>query len=304
MKYECKLIKMSDGGCNFFHSWLPDSEEVKAVILLSHGMTEYAFRYDAFGRFLTAAGFALFAEDHRGHGKTAEKAVKDGTGMFGYLGDKDGFFRVTDDIKEEAELLRSEYPGKKIFLFGHSFGSFISQCFIEKYGNLIDGVILCGTAGPRFVVHLGKLLAGLFVALRGGKTVSPALAAVAFSGYDDNWLTRDTAIAEKYASDPWCTFKCSDSFYYDMMSGLCYIHSKKHIKSIPSSLPVYLIAGTDDPVGSYGKTVKKLHDIYKANGIADLELKLYPGAKHELLNETNRDEVMNDVLEWIKKYLK
>ncbi len=301
MSYECKELTMSDGNVNCFHCWLPDAEP-KSIVLLSHGMTEYAFRYAPFGEFLNGKEIALFGEDHRGHGKTAERAEKEGTGCFGFLADKDGFFRVVDDIMEEAKLLRSSYPGKKLFLFGHSFGSFISQCFIERYASLIDGCILCGTAGPRSVVYPGKFLVNVITAFSGAKKVSPLIGKLTMGGYGDNWLSRDTELVSKYASDPWCTFKCKNGFYADMLAGLCSIHRKKNLASIPKELPLFLIAGMDDPVGDFGKSVQHLFGCYKRLSLSDVSIKLYEGAKHELLNETNRDEVMADILEWMARH--
>ena len=300
MSYACKELTMSDGNINCFHSWLPDGEP-EALVLLSHGMTEYAFRYAPFGEFLNGKGIALFAEDHRGHGKTAERAEKDGTGCFGYLADRNGFFRVVDDIMEEARLLRAQYPGKKLFLFGHSFGSFIAQCFIERYGDLVDGCILCGTAGPRSVVSFGRAVVTAITALSGRKRVSPLIGALTMGSYGDDWLSRDHELLARYMADPWCTFKCKNGFYVDMLTGLCCIHRKKNLAAIPKGLPVFLIAGTGDPVGDYGKSVQTLYDCYRKLPLADVSIKLYDGAKHELLNEINRDEVMNDVLAWMQK---
>ena len=300
MSYECKELTMGDGNVNAFHCWLPEGG-VQSLVLLSHGMTEYAFRYAPFGEFLNSRGIALFAEDHRGHGKTAERAEREGTGSFGYLADKDGFFRVVDDIMEEARMLRGQYPGKKLFLFGHSFGSFIAQCFIERYGQLVDGCILCGSAGPRLSVYPGSLIIKAITAFSGKKNISPLIGKLTMGSYGDNWLSRDTGLLAKYVSDPWCTFKCKNGFYVDMLSGLCYIHRKKSLAAIPKSLPVFLIAGTDDPVGDYGKSVRALYGCYRKLPLADVTLKLYEGAKHELLNEINRAEVMNDVLAWMNR---
>ena len=298
MSYTCKELTMSDGSINCFHSWLPDGEP-QALVLLSHGMTEYAFRYAPFGEFLNARGLALFAEDHRGHGKTAELAEKAGTGCFGYLADKDGFFRVVDDIMEEAKLLRTQYPGKKHFLFGHSFGSFIAQCFIERYGDLVDGCILCGSAGPRLSVYPGWCIVNLITAFCGRKTVTPLIGALTMGGYGDDWLSRDRELLDRYMADPWCTFKCKNGFYADMLTGLCFIHRKKYLAAIPKNLPVFLIAGTADPVGDFGRSVQNLYECYRRLPLADASIKLYEDARHELLNETNRDEVMNDVLDWM-----
>lgn len=304
MNYDVETISMSDGNQNILHHWLPEGD-IRFVVVLSHGMTEHAFRYDDFGSFLVQNGIALYAEDHRGHGKTAELAVKNGTGLFGYLADKKGFFRVVDDIKEEIDLLRFRHPGKKVVLFGHSFGSFISQCYIEKYGNTIDACVLCGTAGPRAVVHGGRLVSAVAKRFVGAKNTSALLEKTVFgSSYENNWLTRDETLAAKAASDPWCTFHCTTGFYADMLEGLCYIHSGRNMKRIPQSLPVFLIAGDADPVGLFGKSVTKLFKKYQKNGMKAIAMRLYEGAKHELLNETNRDEVKKDVLSWMEEALK
>ena len=172
MIYAKKTITMSDGNENVFHSWVPE-QEVKAAVVLSHGMTEFAFRYNDLADFFCKNGIAVYAEDHRGHGETAALAEKNKTGMFGYLADKDGFFRVADDVFEEIQAVKNLYPGKKVFLLGHSFGSLVSQCIIEKYGEQFDGCILCATAGPRNVtVFFAKILASVFSRLYGRKKVS------------------------------------------------------------------------------------------------------------------------------------
>jgi alpha-beta hydrolase superfamily lysophospholipase len=312
MKYASEKMTMSDGNVNVVHHWLPDGE-VNAVVVLSHGMAEHAARYERFGSLLSEKGIALYAEDHRGHGETAKLAEENGSGKFGYLADKDGFFRVADDIHEEILNARKLYPGKKVFLFGHSFGSFISQCVIEKYGSDLDGVILCGTAGPqKALVGAGKCVGNLVKLFKGKKNISKFIDSMAFGAYNKkienlrttyDWLSRDNEQVDKYIADPWCGFTCTVGFFCDMFAGFTYIHNDAHIKQIPNSLPVLFIDGTGDPVGSYGATVQNLHDIYKANGVNDLEIKLYENARHELLNETNKEEVESDVIAWLTSHI-
>ena len=312
MKYAAEKMTMSDGAVTVVHHWLPE-EDVKGIVLLSHGMAEHATRYERLASLLTAKGIALYAEDHRGHGETAKLAEENGTGKFGYLADKDGFFRVVDDIHEEALMLKKTYPGKKIILFGHSFGSFISQCFIEKYADSIDGVILCGTAGPqKAMVGAAKIVGGIAAFFGGRKKPSKFIDKLAFGSYNAkinpvrtpfDWLSRDPAQVDKYIADPWCGFVCTGGFFCDMFAGLTYIHKDSSLKAIPQNLPVHFIDGTADPVGAYAVSVQNLHDIYKANGIKDLSIKLFPEARHELLNETNKEEVEADVLSWIESHI-
>lgn len=308
-----KIIqKMSDGSQNVIHRWIPEGD-VKGIVLLSHGMAEYAARYDHFGTLLARNNIAFVAEDHRGHGETAELALKNGTGLFGYLADKDGFYRVVDDIHEELIALRAQYPGKKIILFGHSFGSFIAQGFMEKYGGEIDGCILCGTAGPRLpLVRFGRCIAGTAKLFRGGRAVSMMINALSFGSNNAHfknprtnfdWLSRDEANVDRYINDKWCGFPCTIGFFYDMFNGLSTIHTKKNMARIPQTLPIHIICGDEDPVGTYGRTVKALYAIYQQNGIKQVDLKMYEGGRHELLNEINRTEVEEDLLNWIKKRL-
>lgn len=310
MVYEKKNISMSDGKVNAFHCWTPDSpDDIRAVMLLSHGMAEYAERYAPFAGKLVSEGIALFAEDHRGHGETAAMAEKEGTGMFGYLDDRDGFRRVVEDIHEEILLLRGIYPGKKLVLFGHSFGSFVAQCVIELYGAILDGCILCGTAGPRpLTVGFARVVGNLVCAFGGKKRKSNLISSLSFGPYNArirnpstefDWLSRDPEQVARYINHPWCGFVCTGEFYRDLFRGLGLIHRKKMIASIPKDLPVLFIDGTGDPVGGYGKTVSALRDIYVKNGVKDVEIRLYEDARHELLNETNRDEVASDVLKWV-----
>ena len=313
MIYEMKVISMSDGNKNVFHRWLPDDRDsIKLVMILSHGMAEYAARYGRFASTLTSKGIALFAEDHRGHGETAALAEKEGTGKFGYLSDKDGFLRVAEDIHEEILMLKKEFPDKKIVLFGHSFGSFVSQCVIEKYGQILDGCVLCGTAGPRpMTIAFAKFVGLLVCAFGGKKKESKLIDKLSFSPYnskiknprtDFDWLSRDEAQVDAYIAHPWCGFTCTGEFYRDLFKGLSLIHKKSMMASVPASLPVLFIDGTADPVGNYSKTVSALAEIYKKNGVSDVEIKLYEGARHELLNETNGAEVEGDVLNWMEKH--
>lgn len=309
MKYELKKVTMSDGNVNAFHSWLPEGE-IKACMIISHGMAEHGKRYERFADVMTKSGYAVYCEDHRGHGETAKMAVASGTGKFGYLADKKGFFRVVDDIHEEVGKLKEWHPGKKIVLFGHSFGSFVTQCFIEKYGKDIDSVVICGTAGPAYaLVGFASVIGAVVNVFAPRKKVSKFMDKAAFGAYNNkikkprtqvDWLSRDEAEVDKYIADDWCGFVCTVGFYRDLFAGLTFIHKKNHMKMVPADLPVLFIDGTADPVGAYSKTVVKLSEIYKANGVRDVTLKLYEDARHELLNETNRDEITQDVLSWVE----
>ena len=308
MHCEVKELSMSDGNINFVYHWIP--EETEAVVVLSHGMAEHAARYARFAEFLAKNKIALIAEDHRGHGKTGLKAQADGTGMLGFLADKDGFNRVTEDIHEEVLYAKRLLPEKKVFLLGHSFGSFIAQNAIEKYGSEIDKAVLCGTAGPRpLTVAFANCIGGIIKSFEGAKRQSRFMNLLTFGlsnskikncSTDFDWLSRDKDEVALYIEDELCGFDATNGFLCDIYSGLRQIHKKSNILKIPKDLPVFLVAGTADPVGSYGKTVKKLSDCYKTSGMKNISMRLYEDARHELFNETNRDEVFHDILQFLQ----
>ncbi|MDR1747734.1 MAG: lysophospholipase [Spirochaetaceae bacterium] len=306
MKKDTIFLKMSDNSAVAVHRWVPDGEPV-ALIQISHGMAEHALRYDYFGTALTARGFAVYAHDHRGHGDTA------GSRNLGYLADKEGFERVTMDLREVIGQLKKDFPEKKGILFGHSFGSFISQNYIERFGDEIDGCILSGSAGPRLpLVNAARFIAGLTILFKGKRHRSPFLQKLAFGGYnkrienpasENAWLSRDAEEVRKYDAHDYDGFLPTAGFFYDLFTGLSRIHRKKAMEGIPRELPVFIFAGTADPVGDYGRTVKALADIYRVQGLMDVTLNLYPEGRHEMLNEINKDEVIRDIIGWIEGHI-
>lgn len=304
---------MSDGFEIAVNRWIPDEEtEIKGVVQLHHGLCEHSLRYDRIGSILAENGYVLNAYDMRGHGRTAQNATEKGTGMFGKLADKDGFFRVIDDLHEMIESVKKDYPGKKVILLGHSFGSFVSQGLLENYGTDVDLCILSGTAGPMAITGPGKIIAGLVRKIKGGDVPSPFLKKLSFGSYNkriknpkspNSWTSSDELAVMLYDSDAWCQFPLTTSFYHDMTSGLCYIHKKENMKKVPQELPILFMYGSEDPVGNYGKTIKNLIKIYIDNGVQDIEEICYEGDRHEPLNEVNHEEVEHDILEWIGKKL-
>lgn len=312
MQMKSFMMKMDDGYELCLNRWQPDSDdEIKGVIQLHHGLAEHSLRYDRFGSVLAEQGYVLNAYDMRGHGRTAENADKNGTGIFGKLADKKGFDRAVLDLKAVTDNLKQDFPGKKTILMGHSFGSFVVQGFIEEYGNDIDGCILCGTAGPqKLLVAAGSILAHTITFFAGKNKIVPLLEKIAFGSYNDriknprtdhDWLSANELNVDMFRMDNWCGFPLTASFYCSMLEGLSKIHKSHNIKKIPAKLPVFFIYGSEDPVGSYGKTIKALADIYKNNGLNSVELKEYPGDRHEILNENDKEQVENDIINWIGK---
>ncbi|MCR5188610.1 MAG: lysophospholipase [Treponema sp.] len=303
---------MRDGMEIFVNRWAPDEEEeVKGLVQLHHGLAEHSMRYDRLGSVLAENGYVLNAYDLRGHGKTAENAEKNGTGLFGKLADKDGFNIVVDDLNEITEDLKKTYPGKKTILFGHSFGSFVSQGYIEKYGKNIDACILCGTAGPQQpLMAAGNFLAKLIKLFRGGNTIVPMLSKLSFGSYcnrienpetPNDWLSLNKANRQMYEMDNWCGIPLTVSFFCDLTGGVHQIHKAKNMKKVPLDLPILFIWGAEDPVGGYGKTIKNLADIYKKNGVKNIEMIEYPNDRHEILNEDDKEKVEADILNYLAK---
>ncbi|MEJ5188765.1 MAG: alpha/beta fold hydrolase, partial [Breznakiellaceae bacterium] len=227
--------------------------------------------------------------------------------------DRNGFARVVQDLIAISKQIKQEYPQLPLILFGHSWGSFLAQAYIEKEGALLSGCILSGTRGPGGpVIFLGACLASLVAFFKGGRTFSPLLYSLSDGAYNVpfqpartkfDWLSRDPERVDAYIQDPLCGFPCSAAFYRDLLWGLRAIHTPKAIQNIPSTLPILIFAGTSDPVGEMGRSPTRLVDAYKQEGIQDLEFILYPEGRHEMINELNRTEVFHHLLSWINRHL-
>jgi len=308
-----------DGTKLYLYRWSADEQTLgqpKAVLHIVHGMAEHALRYRRLAEKLTAAGIEVWAADQRGHGKTADITVNERGrgGLLGHCADGKGYIRVTRDVYAINEEIRKTRPAPRLFLLGHSWGSFIAQNYIEEYsGDLkIDGCILSGTKGPGdLMVKIGLPVMTLLAAFRGQRNGSPLARSMADGAYNKpfspnrtpfDWLSRDEQEVDKYAADPLCGKLCSIGFYRDLAKILSVIHRTKAIEKISRSLPVYVFSGSADPVGDMGASPTALVSAYRNIGITDLEFVLYPGARHETLNETNREEVMESLLSWISKH--
>ena len=291
----------------FVYKWLPDDNvQVKGIVQIAHGMAETAARYERLARRLTDSGFVVYANDHRGHGKTAGEISK-----LGDLGE-DGFNSMVENMKELNEIIKKENFNLPIFLLGHSMGSFLTQRYICLYGSGLKGAILSGSCGKQgIMIDIGRLIAkGEIKRIgRGGK--SNKLNKLSFGSYNNSfkpnrtafdWLSRDNNEVDKYIVDPFCGAVFTAGFFYDFLGGLKSIADKNEIKRVPIGLPIYIFSGDKDPVGKYGKGVLKLVRTYKEHGIKDITYKLYKDGRHEMLNEINKEEVMEDVIKWIKKY--
>lgn len=296
-----------DGLKVFVYKWEPKDVKIKGIVQISHGMAETAERYERFAKALTHNGYMVYANDHRGHGKTAGSVEK-----LGYLGDDNGFERLVYDIHKLSEIIKEENPNIPLFLFGHSMGSFATQRYIMLYGNEIDGLILSGSNGKQgIILDLGIGLAKREIKKHGAKSQSPKLNNLIFGKYNTyfkpyntefDWLSSDRVEVDKYINDPYCGTVFTAGFFYDFLNGLKVIEDRNNFSSIPKNLPIYIFSGEKDPVGKFGKGVINLYNRYKNLGIKDIKYKLYKDGRHEMLNETNREEVMNDIIKWLDLY--
>ena len=286
------------------YTWKKVPEEnAKAVIVLVHGMAEHIERYDAFANFLADNGFYIYAINQRGHGPKAE--------MQGYLGEN-GWYKMKEDLKKVIETAKAENPSKPIFVFGHSMGSFVTRNFLIENSSLVDAVILSGTGfAPKFLIKAGKWLSGRDVKKYGVKHLSKKIDNIAFGSYTNkidkpktsfDWLSRDAEQVAKYINDPYSGNMHPSSFFNDFFNGLLELLYHPEYKNIKKGLPVYLISGDQDPVGSYGQGVIKAAEAYEEIGFKVFK-KLYSGGRHEMLNETNRNEVFNDVLSFFNSQI-
>ena len=309
MKTEPFTFQASDGKEIYTNKWLPDkTESIKAIVQISHGMAEHSTRYKRFAEALTAANFAVYANDHRGHGKTAGKIEN-----LGYFADSNGWQRVVEDMKELSLHIKENHPGIPIFLFGHSMGSLLTREYLFTYSQEIDGAILSGTAGdPGLLGSIGILVSKLESFLRGKKTKSSLLDKLSFGKFNNafkpnrtafDWLSRDEAEVDKYIADPYCGTVFTAGFFNDMLKGIKNINCFSNIQKMPKKLPIYLFSGAYDPVGENTKGVSKLINTFKKAGMEDITSKFYKDGRHEMLNETNREEVFSNVIQWVGLHL-
>ena len=292
----------SSDGVHQVHAvlWLPEGEP-RAVVQLVHGICEYALRYDPFARFLTSHGFAVCGSDHLGHGKTAKDPSE-----YGYFTD---WWDLVRDVRSLQLKMRETWPDLPYFLLGHSMGSFVARTFLMDYPGELTGCILSGTGQESpLTVAAGKFLTGL----GDPHKVNKLFYKLSIGAYNDkfkptrtsaDWICRDEKVVDAYLADPLCNFPTKAGMNHAMMQGLQCVGSRANLAKMDKDTPVYFFAGDSDPVGAMGAGVKKVSGWFKEAGMKDVTVKLYPGGRHEMLNETNKEEVFADVLAWLEAHL-
>ncbi len=284
------------------HRWLPQGEP-KAVLQIVHGIAEFVERYDEFARYLTRLGYVVVAEDHMGHGQSIN-----GGGIRGYF--HGGWFTAVEDTYRLLQDTKAQYPNIPYVLFGHSMGSFMARTILCRYPDSgISAAIVCGTGWqPAFALPaLCKTME--LVCSRGDETKpNQTLQNLVFGSYNRkvehprtpyDWLSRDADIVDAYIAHPLCGFTASAGLLRDLVQGIHFVEQPNHLAAMRKNLPVFFIAGGDDPVGNYGKGVQKTAEAFRKAGLTDVSVRIYPLCRHEILNEINRQEIFEDISQWL-----
>ena len=287
--------------------WFPEGQP-RAVLQITHGMVEYIERYDDFAQWLNRQGFLVIGHDHLGHGNSIRTKAD-----YGYFADQDANGTVLADVHRLTQLTKESYPGLPYFLLGHSMGSFYARQYLCQYGEELDGAIIMGTGcQPRMLVRAGKLLTTLVAAVKGWHHRSKLVTNVAFGGYNKrfepvrttkDWLTRDEAIVDAYIADERSSFIFTLNAYHAMFTGIDRLYDKNLLARMPKDLPVFFVAGEEDPVGDFGKGVRQAAQMCRDAGVKKVDLKLYPKDRHEILNELDRQHVYEDLFCWMEEQM-
>ena len=287
--------------------WLPEHCAPRAVVQIVHGISEYVGRYAPYAEFLTGHGFAVVGDDHLGHGRTARP------GEYGFIAESGGWDILAGDVHELRVLEGERFPDVPYFILGHSMGSFLTRTYLIRWPGSVDGAVLSGTGQEAPVtVAFGKGLAGLLCRTRGPRSVSKLITSLSLGAYNkqfkpnrtgSDWISRDEAQVDAYVADPLCSFVPTVGMFRDMMGGLQFIADPENLRRMDPDTPVYIYSGDKDPVGGSGAGVRKVHGFFQGAGVKDLTLKLYPGGRHEMHNELNRDEVFADTLAWLEGHM-
>lgn len=281
-----------------------DYGSIKGVIQISHGMAEYSNRYARFALELCKAGYAVFVSDHIGHGSSVKS--KD---MLGFFGETDGEEHFVEDLKSLTDIIKNEYPDLPFFMLGHGMGSLIARKYTAKYGYLLDGVIYTGTSGENSAIGFGIQLANTLIKQNGPMYRSELLDTIAFGGYNRktkkrtecDWVSRDEDEVDKFVADEYCGYTYTVSGMKALFNTVKQVSSRRWYNSVPLSMPIYLLSGSMDPVGDYGKGVNEVYKKLKKSNHTNVSLKIYEDARHEILNEINKAEVFDDIIAWLNE---
>lgn len=286
--------------------YTPESGEIKGVFQIIHGMSEHITRYEDIAEYLTQRGFVVTGDDHLGHGGSVPEG-----GLKGYFCEHDPATVVVRDVHRLKKMTQELYPGKPYFIMGHSMGSFIARNYIIRYGTGITGAVIMGTGNQtKALIGVSKFIAGFQKTFLGDKHPAKFINNIAFGGYNKriqnprtyfDWLSVNEENVDRYIEDPDCGFLFTVNGFRTLFELISRLLSKKNLAKVPADLPVLFVSGAEDPVGDYGKGVIAAKNALEAAGVKDIEMKLYPGLRHEILNEDAKEEVKGDIYEWLLK---
>lgn len=298
-------LATADGTDLFVYHWLPAGQS-RAVVQIAHGLAEHAGRYARLAEALTGAGYAVYANDHRGHGRTAKSADE-----LGWFAEDDGWQKCVDDLWQVNRHIAATHPSLPIVVLGHSMGSTLAEQLMGDHGDALAGVVLSGANGkPTALAKVGGVITRAERVRLGPRGRSKLVQSLTFDAFNKkfapartvfDWLSRDAAEVDKYVADPLCGFPATVQLWIDLLEGWNAVSQPAHRERVPKALPLYVIAGGRDPVSGNTRQLGPWLAEYKAAGVANLTHRFYPDARHELFNETNRDEVTRELIEWLGK---
>lgn len=287
--------------------YVPDGE-IRAVLQIAHGMVEFIERYEDFAWYLTDRGILVTGNDHLGHGCSVSSKED-----YGYFAEPDGNRAVLADLYKLTLITKKAYPDLPYFLLGHSMGSFYARQYLCHFGGELSGAIIMGTGcQPRGLVQAGKAMCALIARTKGWRHRSSLVDNMAFGSYNKafepartpkDWLTKEEAVVDRYLAEERSGFRFTLNGYYSMFTGIERLYDKALLDRMPKDLPVFFVAGQEDPVGDFGKGVEKAARMFREIGMEQVSVKLYLNDRHEILNETDRDVVYQDLVHWMEEVL-
>lgn len=295
----------SSNGVNTIRGIKIYSDEVvtKGMLQISHGMVEHYDRYIDFMEFMAQQGFIVYMHDHLGHKHSVDRDED-----LGYFAKENGYKHILKDLLYTAKMVKNENPGLKLFLLGHSMGSFYARSFAAIYPEAIDGLLISGTGTSNNGIVFSKALIDILIKIKGDRYRSEKINDMAFSNYlekikkpktKSDWISRDDEVVDKYVHDKYCQFIFTLSGFKDLMNILLLCNSEKTYNDTRKNMPIFIFSGSMDPVGSYGMGVMKVYELYKKAQVEDVKVKIYDGGRHEMINELNKNEVYEDIKNWL-----
>lgn len=312
MTKEEQFSFLSKDGKTKIHAvkWMPESGEYRAVLQITHGMVEYIERYKPFAEFLNDQGVLAVGHDHLGHGASVASEEE-----LGYFAEPDPSDTLVEDMHTLRTTIQTENPGVPYFMMGHSMGSYMLRKYLCIHPEGVAGAVIMGTgAMPDSTMKFGLFLCRTIALFRGWHYRSRLMQSLSYSkpykrydlygkDYANSWLSKNVENVKAYYADPRCTFLFTVNGYKGLMEAVLFDNQMENIKKVPKNLPLFFVSGADDPVGDLGEGVKKVYGMYKDAGVSDITYRLYEDDRHEILNETDRDQVMADIAAWLNVHV-